>query len=257
MGKREGSNGAAATARHNVVDLKLRVKPPGKNIHRPTVGVVGGIGDELIVEADFCRGGKSVAVIGLDDLLVPGMRQHGREHFPPMPERNADVLEILISQMPEYGDVDLVLGKALSVLPLGLVPPLPAGLCWATDGRWLGQPEGGGGAGSLGGRKLARRYGWSGVCALEAVGPAAGCVVDARDFNSRAAHAVGNDVGRFGYHEFACTGDAAGCAEFRVLREQVLDAVEDVQGDALCGGRVMFGDVRAQGDKIVNGFRRP
>ena len=97
----------------------------------------------------------------------------------------------------------------------------------------------------------------SGVCALEAVGPAAGAVVDARDFNSRAAHAVRDDVGRFGYHEFARTGDAAGCAEFRIFQQQVLDAVEDVQGDALCGGRILLGDVRAQGDKIVNGFRRP
>ena len=53
----------------------------------------------------------------------------------------------------------------------------------------------------------------SGVCALEAVGPAAGAVVDARDFNSRAAHSVGDDVRRFGYHEFAGAGDASksGC----------------------------------------------
>jgi hypothetical protein len=37
----------------------------------------------------------------------------------------------------------------------------------------------------------------------------------------------------------------------------VLDTVEDVQGDALCGGRIMFGNVRAQGEKVVNGFGRP
>ena len=99
------------------------------------------------------------------------------------------------------------------------------------------------------------------ICAshpeLEAVGPAAGGVVHARDFDFCPAHAVGDDVGRFGYHEFARTGDAAGCAEFRVFRQQVLDAVEDVQGDARCGGRIMVGDVRAQGDEVVDGFRRP
>jgi len=39
----------------NVVDLELPVKPPGKDIYRPPVGVVGGVGDELIVEADFRR----------------------------------------------------------------------------------------------------------------------------------------------------------------------------------------------------------
>jgi type I restriction enzyme R subunit len=48
-----------------------------------------------------------------------------------------------------------------------------------------------------------------------------------------------------------------GCAEFRIFRQQIFDAIEDVQGDALCGGRIMFIDVSAQGEKIVNGFRRP
>ena len=50
----------------------------------------------------------------------------------------------------------------------------------------------------------------------------------------------GDDVGRFGYHEFARTGDAAGRAELRIFQQQVLDAVEDVQSD-----------------EIVDGFRRP
>ena len=91
---------------------------------------------------------------------------------------------------------------------------------------------------------------------LQAVGPAAGGVVDPRDLYPGAADAVGDDVGRFGYRQFARAGDATGRPEFRVFRQQILDAVEDVQGDALCGGRIMFGDVRAQGEKIVNGFRR-
>ena len=82
-------------------------------------------------------------------------------------------------------------------------------------------------------------------------------MVDARNLDFRVTHAVGNNVGRFGYHQFARAGDAAGCAEFRIFRQQVFDAIEDVQGDALCGGRVMFIDVIAQGEKIVNGFRRP
>ena len=81
-------------------------------------------------------------------------------------------------------------------------------------------------------------------------------MVDARDLNSRAAHAVGDDVGRLGNDEFAGAGDAAGRAELRIFREQVLNTVEDVQGDALCGGRIMFGNVRAQGEKVVNGFGR-
>jgi hypothetical protein len=66
-----------------------------------------------------------------------------------------------------------------------------------------------------------------------------------------------DDVGCFAYDEFARAGDAAGRAELRIFRQQVLNTVEDMQGDALCGGRIIFGDVRAQGEKIVNGFRRP
>jgi len=50
-----------------------------------------------------------------------------------------------------------------------------------------------------------------------AVGPAAGAVVDAGDLNSRAAHAVGDDVGRFWYHQLARAGDAAGRAELRIF----------------------------------------
>src|SRR5450759_4781681 len=62
---------------------------------------------------------------------------------------------------------------------------------------------------------------------LQAVGPAAGGVVDARNLDFRVAHAVGNNVGRFWYHQFARAGDAAGGAEFRIFRQQVFDAIED------------------------------
>ena len=34
-----------------------------------------------------------------------------------MPERNAYVLEVLIAKMGEYGNINLILGKTLSVLP--------------------------------------------------------------------------------------------------------------------------------------------
>jgi hypothetical protein len=45
----------------------------------------------------------------------------------------------------------------------------------------------------------------------------------------------------------SCKGGAARCAEFWIFRQQVFDAIEDVQDDALCGGRIMFIDVSAQG----------
>ena len=82
-------------------------------------------------------------------------------------------------------------------------------------------------------------------------------MVDARNLDCSVANAAGNNVGRFGYYQFARAGDATGCAEFRIFLQQVFDAIENVPGDMLCGGRVMFGDVSAQGEKIVNRFRRP
>ena len=33
-----------------------------------------------------------------------------------MPERNADILQVLVGQMGEYGDVNLIVGKTLRVL---------------------------------------------------------------------------------------------------------------------------------------------
>jgi hypothetical protein len=60
--------------------------------------------------------------------------------------------------------------------------------CWLRRGRGLV-------AVSAATARLAGRGG-----TLQAVGPAAGGVVDARNLDFRVAHAVGNNVGRFGYH---------------------------------------------------------
>ena len=38
------------------------------------------------------------------------------QHFSPMPEQDANVLEVLIGQMWEYRNINSVLGKALGVL---------------------------------------------------------------------------------------------------------------------------------------------
>jgi hypothetical protein len=37
----------------------------------------------------------------------------------------------------------------------------------------------------------------------------------------------------------------------------MFDAIEDVEGDAFCSGRVMFADVRAQLNEVVDRFGRP
>ena len=74
--------------------------------HRDLAALAGVLGLRFRSDGRFrsCRGGA-------------GKLTNSREYFPPMPERNADVLEVLIAQMAEYGNINLILGKALSVLP--------------------------------------------------------------------------------------------------------------------------------------------
>jgi len=43
--------------------------------HWTTIGVVSRVGDELVVECNACGGGKSVAVVCLDDPFEPGIGQ--------------------------------------------------------------------------------------------------------------------------------------------------------------------------------------
>ena len=82
---------------------------------------------------------------------------------------------------------------------------------------------------------------------LQVVGPAANAVVHAGNFNSCAAHAIRNDVGRLRYYQLARVGNPAWRTELGVLRKQTFDAAENVQRDTFCGGRIMFGDVVVQG----------
>jgi hypothetical protein len=47
---------------------------------------------------------------------VPAKFSDRREHLPPMPEQDADLLKVLVSQVAEDRDVDPILGKTLGVL---------------------------------------------------------------------------------------------------------------------------------------------
>ena len=46
-----------------------------KDIDRPAIGIVGGVGNELIVEGEVRRGGWRVVIIGFKSLLEPRMWQ--------------------------------------------------------------------------------------------------------------------------------------------------------------------------------------
>jgi hypothetical protein len=79
-------------------------------------------------------------------------------------------------------------------------------------------------------------------------------VIHAGYFDCRPANSIGDDVGRFRDYQFARSGDAARCPELGVLREEMFDTIEDVEGDTLCGVRVMFADMRAQRNEVVDRF---
>src|SRR5579872_1360692 len=61
---------------HQIMALsKLPVRAGGEDVGRAAVGVVAGIGDELIIEGELGRGRQRVAVIGLENLLEAIVRQ--------------------------------------------------------------------------------------------------------------------------------------------------------------------------------------
>jgi hypothetical protein len=84
------------------------------------------------------------------------------------------------------------------------------------------------------------------LCCLEVFRPAARGVIHAGYFDCRPANSIGDDVGRFRDNQFARSGDAARGPELRVLREEIFDAIQNVESNALCSGWVMFTDMRAQ-----------
>jgi len=58
-----------------------------------------------------------------------------RQHFPPMCERDADLFRIRIRQMAEHRDINVVLGKTLSVLRKTQLPSQSATRCIAAKAR--------------------------------------------------------------------------------------------------------------------------
>ena len=68
--------------------LKLPMHSRGEGVHRAAVGIVGGIADKLIVQAEPRRGGQRIAVIGLEDLLQARIGQL------PVADQNADAAGI-------------------------------------------------------------------------------------------------------------------------------------------------------------------
>src|ERR1700733_9198776 len=55
--------------------LELPVHTAGEDVGRAAVGVVAGIGDELIIEGELGRGIQRIAVIGLENLFQTIIRQ--------------------------------------------------------------------------------------------------------------------------------------------------------------------------------------
>src|ERR1700693_4146201 len=68
------TNGETCRNRHSTFrewGSEFGVKPAGKNMDRSPVGVIRGVGDELVIECDARPRVEAVGVISLDDLLRP------------------------------------------------------------------------------------------------------------------------------------------------------------------------------------------
>src|SRR5262245_65886847 len=55
--------------------LALSMEASGQHVHPAAVGVVGGVADELIVEAHAHGGGQGVGGVGVEDFFVADIRQ--------------------------------------------------------------------------------------------------------------------------------------------------------------------------------------
>jgi hypothetical protein len=90
---------------------------------------------------------------------------------------------------------------------------------------------------------------------LQALGPAAGAVIDAQDFQRVVANPIGDDGRRFRNDELPRSINTAGMTELRIFREKMLDAMKDVGRDAFGGDWVILSNIGAKGDEIVNALR--
>src|ERR1700733_8162091 len=80
--------------------LELPVCARSEDIRRAAVGVIAGIGDELIVEGQLDRGIQRVAVIGLENLLQAVIRQL------PVADKDAEPASVEESNMRAGDAVD-------------------------------------------------------------------------------------------------------------------------------------------------------
>ena len=53
--------------------------------------------------------------------IPPAKLPYGRQHYPPMPEQDANVLQVLVGQMAKRSDTDSVFSKALRILGRNLL----------------------------------------------------------------------------------------------------------------------------------------
>lgn len=81
------------------------------------------------------------------------------------------------------------------------------------------------------------------------IGPFAGGVEDAQDFEGVGADSIGDDVGSVGDDEFARAGDSAGAADGGIFSEES-DSAKNSLDNTVCGGGVVFGDVAGFGLEV-------
>ena len=68
---------------------------------------------------------------------------------------------------------------------------------------------------------------------------------------------MGTFIGSLRYDKFASAGRATGSSDLRVVRQQILDVVQDARNDPPRAGGTVLRDIGSERDEVLDRFRRP
>jgi hypothetical protein len=82
-------------------------------------------------------------------------------------------------------------------------------------------------------------------------------MIDAQNLNGISSYSIWHNEWRARNDEFTRAGDATGTPYVRIVRKQLFDVLQDVEGDGLRCGRVVLGNEGAKRVEILDCLRRP
>jgi hypothetical protein len=80
---------------------------------------------------------------------------------------------------------------------------------------------------------------------LKALGPTAGVVVHAQDFEHVVPNPIGDNKWRFWNDQLTRSGNTARMTQLRIFGQEVLDTIEDLEREAFGSGGIIRGNMSA------------